>query len=143
MTDAPERPAADAAASAAGQRPVVLLVDDDELVRAVTARMLQHLGADVRTATDAAETLAALGETGNGVRLVLLDLHLEADDGRDVLRMIVEHRVPTRVVLASGWGDGPEAAGARALGAVGFMQKPFSLESLRMLLREHGLLPGD
>lgn len=113
----------------------VLVVDDEEVVRAVTSRMLAHLGATAWMAATGEEALRALGHDGAGVDVVLLDLGLPGCSGDEVLAELQRRRVPVRVLVASGYADATTAAAALANGAAGFVAKPYSVQSLGEALR--------
>lgn len=104
-------------------RPVLLLVEDDELVRLVTADLLTEMGYAVREAETAAEALTALDRT---VEVLVTDIRLPDADGRDLARA-VRARVPgIAVVIAS--GDEGEVDGAV------WLTKPYDVEALREAL---------
>lgn len=113
---------------------VVLLVDDEDMVRRVTARILAGAGLRVLEAQDGeqAATLLATLEA-NGVGLVVSDIRMPGMSGIE-LAALVSDRWPTMpVLLVSGHG-GPPA------GYPGpFLSKPFSSE--RLLAAVHDLLP--
>ena len=58
-------------------QPVLLLVEDDELVRAITADLLTEMGYAVRAAETAADALAALDDT---VDVLVTDIRLPDAD---------------------------------------------------------------
>ena len=105
---------------------VVLLVEDDELLRESTCEMLATLGCDVRTATHAAE---ALEREAVEPRLDLLftDIVMPGEmDGRELAREIARRRAGIPIVLTSG-----NKAGIRDLANATFVPKPYSLADLK------------
>ncbi len=104
--------------------PVVLLVEDDELVRETTADLLTDLCYVVHTADCAKAALAAL----EGVGVLITDIGLPDGDGRDLARQ-VRDRVPgIAVVIATGEIDAED-------GTV-WLTKPYDMEALRAALRQ-------
>lgn len=104
-------------------RPVLLLVEDDELVRSVTADLLAEMGYLVREAERAEEALAALD---NAVEVLVTDIRLPDADGRDLARSVRERVPGIAVVIASGdLGEEP--------GAV-WLTKPYDVQALREAL---------
>jgi CheY-like chemotaxis protein len=100
--------------------PVLLLVEDDDLVRLVTADLLTELGYAVREAENAGDALAALD---GSVEVLVTDIQLPDADGRDLARE-ARARVPgLAVVIAS--GDVGEEDGAV------WLTKPYNAEALR------------
>jgi phosphoserine phosphatase RsbU/P len=100
----------------------VLIVDDDPLVRATFARILQRGGFRLREAPDGEQGLLEFRrERPDGV---LLDLRMPGMDGLDVLSAIVGEAPETPVVVASGAGTMRDAVEALRRGAWDFVTKP-------------------
>ena len=115
--------------------PTVLIVDDDPSLRLLCRVNLELEGyrvVEARSAAEAEEALAA-GE----VDLVLLDVHVGADDGIALMRSLRERRLAARVVLFTGSAQLDAATKAEADGVV---LKPFQLAELlgevRRLVRD-------
>src|SRR5262249_52943923 len=104
---------------------LVLVADDVESVRHVTAAMLERLGFDVVVAADGREVLEVVEQRREELRLVVLDLLMPRLDGIEVLDALafVDPSIP--VVVSSGCD--PRSLGARIPeGSVAaFLQKPF------------------
>ena len=64
----------------------VLLVDDEESVRAISAKLLQFLGLDVMTARDGREAVEIYGQHYDEIDLVILDLTMPRMDGVEAYR---------------------------------------------------------
>ncbi len=106
-------------------RPVILLVEDDELVRSVTADLLTEMGYEVREAETAEGALAVLDDA---VEVLVTDIGLPDADGRDLARQ-ARGRVPgIAVVIAT--GDPGEEDGAI------WLTKPYDAEALREALKK-------
>jgi PAS domain S-box-containing protein len=106
----------------------VLVVDDEDLVRDVVARMLEDLGYTAITARDGATALALVD--AQPVDLVLLDLTMPQMSGADVLAELRARKPEMPVVLCSGFdrhGQGPVHADA-------YLPKPFRIEALERTL---------
>jgi CheY-like chemotaxis protein len=99
----------------------ILLVDDDPLVREVTAWMLEDAGHDVTEAEDGVAALDHLTSHGP-VDLLITDVNMPGMDGRELLRE-VRRRWPSLPVLVVSGRQSPDPAAE-------FMPKPFRLESL-------------
>jgi CheY-like chemotaxis protein len=83
----------------------VLIVDDEATVRAVGAKMLEHLGFDVPRAADGHEALAVLDRHGGRFAAVLLDMMMPALGGEDTFHQIRRRYLGLPVVLSSGYND--------------------------------------
>ena len=105
--------------------PTILIVDDDASLRLLCRVNLELEGYNVleaRSVAAAESTVAA-----DAVDLFLLDIHVGADDGLELLDEIAALELPTRVVLLSGTSEvGPELR-ARVDSVLG---KPFELPRL-------------
>ena len=113
----------------------VLLVDDEEAVRTVGARMLEWSGFQVLTAGDGDEALAAYRQHADAIVCVLLDLTMPGLSGEETFAELRRVRGDVRVVLSSGY-DADEVAGRfEGRGPDGFIQKPYTMEALRETLR--------
>jgi signal transduction histidine kinase/CheY-like chemotaxis protein len=111
----------------------VLVVDDDENVRRLSALFCRRLGLEVTSAGSGPEALAWLVAARELVDAVLLDLSMPGMDGLHVLAEIRRSRPDLPVLLVSGYADRlpPEPDGATR-----FLAKPFSLETLAAALQE-------
>jgi len=111
----------------------MLVVDDEQSIRLAVSRSLESLGMPVQTAANGEEALEKL--RGEEYSLVFLDLKMPGMDGLDVLRKIRETRPRTRVIIITAHGTIESAVDAMKLGAVDFIQKPFSPDEIRTLAR--------
>jgi len=106
----------------------ILIVDDDAAVRDSIGAVLSDEGFRVRYARDGVEALARALEERPG--LVLLDVWLPGMDGIQVLEKLRGGHEGLPVIVISGHGNIETAVRATRLGAVGFIEKPFSIEGL-------------
>ncbi|MEM6733520.1 MAG: response regulator, partial [Myxococcota bacterium] len=111
----------------------VLVIDDDEHVRALLERIFEREGYDVVLAQTGDEGLLALPR--HPIDVVLLDLHLPDHDGLTVLSKmrVEEHDQP--VLMMSGEGTVESAVRATQLGALDFLQKPLVRERVLVTLK--------
>jgi EAL domain-containing protein (putative c-di-GMP-specific phosphodiesterase class I)/DNA-binding response OmpR family regulator len=112
-------------------KPRLLLVEDDDALRAVLARSLASTF-DVTTASDGA-TAAELLVKG-GCDGVLSDIGLPGMSGVDLLRLVRTYDLDVPVVLMTGQPSVETAVAALELGALTYIQKPFSQDELRSTL---------
>ena len=109
----------------------ILIVDDEKNIRLTMSHSLETLGIPIQTAVNGEEALQMLDETPFG--LVFLDLKMPGMDGMEVLRRIKNHWPKIRVIIITAHGTIESAAEAMKLGAVDFIQKPFSPGEIRDL----------
>jgi CheY-like chemotaxis protein len=108
----------------------VLVVDDDETVRAGAQHMLERRGFPVITARDGAEGVALFESARDRIALVLLDLTMPTLGGEEAFRAMRQRRPDVRVVLMSGYSSQELASRYGSEGMAGFIQKPFRVEEL-------------
>ncbi|MEZ0217293.1 MAG: CHASE domain-containing protein [Rariglobus sp.] len=108
----------------------VLLIDDEEGVRAVAEQMFGAFGLKTLTAADGVEGLALFKQHQAAIALVLLDLTMPRMGGEEVLRHIRTLAPQLPVILTSGYNESSVPALATD-DRVSFLQKPFSLAALR------------
>ncbi|MBT8077838.1 MAG: sigma-54 dependent transcriptional regulator [Gammaproteobacteria bacterium] len=107
----------------------VLVVDDEEDIRALIEEILSEEGYDVTVAANAAEARSSKGS--NGIDLVLLDIWMPDTDGISLLREWSDQGdLDCPVVMMSGHGTVDTAVEATRLGAFDFVEKPLSLAKL-------------
>lgn len=109
----------------------ILIVDDEKNIRLTMQQSLEPLGIPLRTAVNGEEALRLLKE--ESFALVFLDLKMPGIDGINVLRHITSSWPQTRVVIITAHGTIGSAVEAMKLGAVDFIQKPFSPGEIRDL----------
>jgi DNA-binding NtrC family response regulator len=114
---------------------MVLLVDDNRLVRSSLAMMLEDIGYGVIEAETAEEALAVLAKTAR-IDAALVDVRLPDMDGVELAGKLRELRPDLRLVMVSGQPVGPGALARIPGPAVGMLLKPFDAMQLEELLYE-------
>ncbi|MCF8027575.1 MAG: response regulator [Desulfobacteraceae bacterium] len=109
----------------------ILVVDDEKNIRLTVSRALESLDMPVQTAVNGEAALQKFHEHVFGI--VFLDLKMPGMDGMTVLHRIKENWPQTRVVIITAHGTVESAVEAMKLGAVDFIQKPFSPAEIRKL----------
>lgn len=128
--DATTDPDTGAGAPPPGAGETVLVVDDEETVRSVSARMLEEFGYRVETACDGREAVEKFSREPGRYALVLLDLTMPHLDGEETFRQLRHLRPGVRVVLMSGFSEHDAVTRFSGKGLAGFVQKPFSAKAL-------------
>jgi signal transduction histidine kinase/ActR/RegA family two-component response regulator len=113
----------------------ILVVDDDPLVLAGNRALLEELGCNVTTVTNASAALAALSGAGDNMILVLCDMWLaDGDNGIDLLRrMTTLTTARISAILISG-DTGPETQLAANEAGYPLLHKPVSAAKLRAVV---------
>ena len=120
-------------------RPGVLLVDDDESVRAVVAMLLEHLGFTAYQAASGAAAREILSVQRAEIHGILLDWLLPGEDGPQILGALRQVAPAVPVVVMSGNLSTAAAAEFTRLGTPVHLQKPFGMQQLSAALSAVGL----
>ena len=120
----------------------VLLVDDDNTILLGTGVRLKSMGYIVYTAKDAVGAVSAVRR--NEPDVVVLDISLPAGDGFVVADRLqnLSGSAATPIIFITASENPLLRERAKALGAVGFLRKPFDATSLADAI-EMALSPGD
>jgi PAS domain S-box-containing protein len=118
---------------AAEARRIVLVIDDEDLVRDVIARMVEDLGYAAVTARDGQSALDLIAT--QPVDVVLVDMTMPRMSGADVIAALRTRLPNVPVVLCSGAGGSGRVGPADA-----YLPKPFRIEALERTLAK--LLPS-
>jgi two-component system, NtrC family, response regulator HydG len=106
-------------------RGVVLVVDDEPLVRRLCARIMSQAGLQTYLAESLAEATVAIREHALEIDLVLTDLRLGEESGMDVLALARQEAPEAVVVVMTAAATVPIAVAAMRAGAYDFLVKPF------------------
>jgi two-component system cell cycle sensor histidine kinase/response regulator CckA len=109
---------------------VILVVDDEEIVREVSANMIEALGFETLVASDGEGAITIFREQRDRIVLVLLDQSMPGMDGVTVFQKLREIKPDIKVLLASGYSKEEVSERFRGMGLSGFIQKPYNLNSL-------------
>lgn len=113
-----------------GNGELVLVVDDEAAIRAITRQTLEAYGYRVLLAADGEEALSLFGAHADEVALVLTDMMMPRLDGPGLIAALL-HRAPrTRILAVSGLGANGGVAKAAGLGVTDFLAKPFTADTL-------------
>jgi CheY-like chemotaxis protein len=123
------------------QRGLALVVDDDGVVRSVTAALLARQGFEVESVSCGQAALDRLARPEPTVRFVLLDLTMPGLSGIEVLEQLrarerAAGQEPITVFLMSGYSELDVTGGLGQLPISGFLQKPFTIADLVALLAD-------
>ncbi len=114
----------------------VLLIDDDDAVREIAAKILARADYDVTALEDGAKALDLLRSNPKEYSLVLLDLSMPRMDGEEVFREIRLLRPSQRIVIMTGYGEHDTARRFEGQGVAGYLSKPFTAQLLLNKVRE-------
>ena len=107
---------------------IVHVVDDDEMARTGTARLLAAAGFEARTYASAIEFLDAVAADTPGC--IILDVRMPEQSGLELQVALAERAVPLPIIFMTGHGAIPDSVRAIQRGAVDFLTKPVDGEVL-------------
>lgn len=117
-------------------KPSILIVDDDEVMQETLSDVLRKRGYEIFSVGSGNGALTLVKK--NVIDLILLDMRLPDIDGLEVLKKIKEFDTEILVIMMTAYSDVQTAVSAMKSGAYDYINKPFELEELRLLI-EKGL----
>jgi PAS domain S-box-containing protein len=115
---------------------MILLVEDEDLLRLATASALRKRGFSVVTAADGRTAIEVFRERLDEIGVVLLDLSLPAVAGQEALRQMRAIKPQIKVMLTSAYDPKYAETVTSAEGPVRFLQKPYQFSDLLAALQE-------
>ncbi|WP_374700782.1 MULTISPECIES: cell cycle histidine kinase CckA [Aureimonas] len=114
----------------------ILLVEDEDNVRAGNVRALKMRGYDVHEAASGLEALDVMEELDGKVDLVVSDVVMPEMDGPTLLREMRKVRPDLKFIFVSGYAEDAFAKNLPEGEKFGFLPKPFSLRDLAVAVKE-------
>ena len=106
---------------------LVLVIDDDEVLRGVIKESLLRFGFQVLTARDGREGIDIFRERAKDIAAVVLDMTMPHMNGEETFSELRRIQPSVRVLLTSGYNEQDATHRFAAKGLAGFIQKPFQL----------------
>jgi hypothetical protein len=113
----------------------ILVVDDEETLRYLAKDLLEAYGYKILLAADGIEALEIYRNKSQEIGVLLLDMIMPKMGGQELYRKILEINPRVKVVFASGYCPPEEIEAIWQEGLMGFVQKPYQIESLTTELR--------
>ncbi|WP_195430709.1 response regulator [Clostridium sp. D46t1_190503_E9] len=114
----------------------VLVIDDTKNIRILLSTCLELRGYEVITADSGVEALNIINNTNEVIDLIFLDIRMPGISGTEVLKNIKEIRINCPVVIMTAFATVKNAIECTKLGAVVYLQKPFSPDRINIVLDE-------
>lgn len=119
---------------------LVLLVEDEDLIRNLAEQILADRGYQVVAAANASEALEVVARLDRELDLLVTDVVMPGLSGLDLAQRLQRRSPRLRILFMSGYADSPLLRAGLAQGGAAFLQKPFSADALERRVRE--LLDG-
>lgn len=117
------------------QEKTFLIIDDEEIVREVSQKMIELLGGKALIAKDGREGIEIFKNKHNQIDYILLDLTMPGLSGEEVFRELKKIKEDINVILMSGYNDQDVSQRLVGKGFAGFIQKPFTIQKLLEVLK--------
>lgn len=122
----------------------ILIMDDEEIVRYATGKLLAHFGYEVAFAKDGAEAIATYQKykmNGQPFDVVIMDLTIPGGmGGKEAVQKLREIAPEAKAIVSSGYSNDPVMADHKRYGFQGVVAKPYRIEELREVL--HKIITG-
>ncbi len=114
---------------------LILVVDDEESVRALARDMLESYGYRVLLAENGAKAIEIVKGKNGSIDLVILDMIMPKMAGRETFLKLKELNPRIRVLLSTGYSQNGKAKEIMDCGVMGFLQKPYQVSALLSKVR--------
>jgi len=114
----------------------VLLVEDDEMVRRLSQRVLTHLGYDVLQACDIEDAIRICEEHPSRIHLLLTDVIMPGMNGVELFARLKAKRADMKALFMSGYAEDVVVRQGAIPEGTEFIQKPFNMEDLANRVRQ-------
>jgi len=112
----------------------VLVVEDEDAVRQLAVRLLNTLGYDVLSASNAGEALLLCERRKEKIDLILTDVVMPRMSGRELIKRLVGIRDDFKVLYMTGFT--PESVFTDKKSREPVIRKPFTIDNLAVAIRE-------
>ncbi len=119
-----------------GNGELILLVDDDAIVREIAMISLEASGYKVIIAADGTEAVGLYGQRSGDVRLVITDMDMPIMDGASLVRILRKMNSNLHIIGSSGTADKPRLKKLEESGINSFLAKPYTTEILLKVIYE-------
>lgn len=120
----------------AGKGETILVVDDEENIRAIAEATLVKFGYKVLSAADGTEALAIHSQAGSEISAVITDVAMPFMDGPALIRALRKLDPQIKIIAMSGLVSEGQSGELSELGIDAFLAKPYTAETLLVTLND-------
>lgn len=113
-----------------GKSETILVVEDDKILRELTAKLLLDGGYRVIEANDGEDALRIMATSEAGIDLLLTDVIMPDKSGPELVKQVEKGHPKTRFVFMSGYSDDMVKQHGLLMQEDSFLEKPFTKRSL-------------
>ena len=114
----------------------VLVIDDTKNIRKLLTTCLEIKGYKVVTAEDGKSAIDIVRNEKDSIDIIFLDIRMPEMNGTEVLKIIRDMGVKCPVIIMTAYATVKNAVDCTKLGAVAYLQKPFSPDRVNSVLDE-------
>jgi len=114
----------------------ILIVDDEEMFRKASKRILERLGHAVIIASNGDQALEYYKKYSKQISFVILDLLMPDIDGSELFENLKKINPKIKVIVSTGYTREEPIKELMAKGAVGFIQKPYTMRQLASVFKK-------
>ncbi|MCK5738356.1 PAS domain S-box protein [bacterium] len=115
---------------------LILVVDDEEIIRNIAKRILERAGYKVMTAGDGHDAAKLYQQYMDDIKLVILDLMMPHIDGVHTAALLKEVDTNVRILISSGYAKEEQLEKLRDMGISEIIQKPYQYNELLIQVRQ-------
>lgn len=123
------------ASSITRKKDLILVVDDEEIIRDLMSDILQMLGYDVLVCGSPIEAIDIYKERKEDISLIIMDMIMPKMNGRQLYQEINKIDENNKVILLSGYSEEHEIEQLMSEGILAFIQKPVSIGKLTKVIQ--------
>jgi two-component system, cell cycle sensor histidine kinase and response regulator CckA len=114
----------------------LLVVDDEDGVRDFATRALRNHGYTVLAARNGPEAIELSDRFSSEIHMLIADRVMPKMNGYELIQQLKGRRAGIKVILISGYADDAPETASPGVGAIPFLQKPFTQETLARMIRD-------
>lgn len=115
---------------------IILLADDEQIIRHTTCKILESLGYQVLIAENGEQAINMFKENADRIDLVILDMIMPVKNGRETFYELKKYSENVKVLVTSGFSKEEDLEGMYKDGLAGYMKKPFNIEDLSKTVKK-------
>ncbi len=113
---------------------LILLIDDEEIIRKSGKQILEHINFEVITASNGLEGIELFKKFKNEIECVILDLIMPNMDGKEVFEHLIKIDENVNVILCSGYSESDIEKYFENKKISGILEKPYKINQLKEIL---------
>jgi len=119
-----------------GNQQLILVVDDEEVIRITCKMMLENMGYQILIAADGQEAIEIYQQHPK-IKIVLMDMIMPKMNGQEAFYEMKKINPDCKVIIASGFTKENDISKMQKAGLVGFLKKPYSEYELSQIISEN------